>query len=341
MSDRRRDLPASTAEIPRVLADQDLLSVEARARLEHWSPKDRARFTQLVRDAATELQRELLQRALAANHDANELHAFADALRALSDEEAFEACTPDPDRLGAGGGGAKAMAQLLAAQADPLVAFQLNSGELSPALADDPGPAYAPKGRRPLPAPEPPRPPARPPSFEEDDEPSVSVSRSGKLDPHFLGDSEEVSVSRAGPKPRGEASKAPAGLGPGSWAEDLLCEAVKPFGLTYREQVVDGPRLSLPRALEAAALALKKGIPVPVLLGPSAGEHRRYALLLQLQLSGKTRAFQLHDPFAKETVWVNEGDFIARAELPLSNKQLRRLTGIALPRFAARPGTRK
>jgi hypothetical protein len=233
------------------------------------------------------------------------------------------------------------MENLLAAQADPLAAFALNRQELSPALSDGLGPAY--DGRRPLQRQRPVSPPAAParrpplgPSFREDDEPSFSVSRSGRLAPKFLGDSEEVSVSHARPRPKGaEAGESRAGAALGTWAEDLLCEAVKPFGLTYREQLVDGPRLSLPRALEAAALALKKGIPVPVLLGPQAGEHRRYALLLQLQLSGETRAFQLHDPFAKETVWVNEGDFLSRTELPLSNKQLRRITGIALPRFSA------
>ncbi len=292
MTERR---PPPTAEL-RLLPEQDLLSVEARARLEGWAEKDRRHFTRLLRDAGSDLQRELLQRALAAAHDAPQLHAFAESIREMSDEALFEACTPDPAKLADRGG---AMEALLAAQADPLAALELNR-------------APRPSRRRPkLPAP-------------RDLPPPLPSERRNHSASTFQEDSEDLSGSSLG--------RAPGGAQP--YAEDLLSEAVKAFGLTYREQKVDGPRLSLARALDAAAVALKKGIPVPIFLGAEAGEHLRCVLLLQLEVAGKIRAFQLHDPFTPETVWVNEGDFLGRVELPLANKRLRRMTGIALPRFS-------
>ena len=54
-------------------------------------------------------------------------------------------------------------------------------------------------------------------------------------------------------------------------------------------------------------------------------------VLLQLSVSGKSRAWQLYDPFTAELVWANEGDLLARAELPFANKVNRRLTRIVLP----------
>ena len=74
-----------------------------------------------------------------------------------------------------------------------------------------------------------------------------------------------------------------------------------------------------------------RGVPIPIVLGPSPGEYRRYALILQVSTTGKSRAFQLHDPFTQETVWVNEGDLFARTELPFATKTHRRITAIALP----------
>jgi hypothetical protein len=54
-------------------------------------------------------------------------------------------------------------------------------------------------------------------------------------------------------------------------------------------------------------------------------------MLLQTSSSGKSRAWQLYDPFSQELVWANEGDLLARTELPFANKTNRRITRIALP----------
>ena len=76
----------------------------------------------------------------------------------------------------------------------------------------------------------------------------------------------------------------------------------------------------------------ERGLPVPLSLGAGAQKYSRYALILQVAPAGTSRAFQLHDPVSKETVWANEGDLLGRNELPFSNKSLRRITAIALPR---------
>ena len=55
----------------------DVLGEEAREKLGAWPAKARALFKELVEDASSEMQRELLQRAVAAGHSPAEIHAFA------------------------------------------------------------------------------------------------------------------------------------------------------------------------------------------------------------------------------------------------------------------------
>ena len=44
------------------------------------------------------------------------------------------------------------------------------------------------------------------------------------------------------------------------------------------------------RALDSAAAALKRGLPVPVILGAGAQKYSRYALILQVAPAGISRA---------------------------------------------------
>ena len=83
--------------------------------------------------------------------------------------------------------------------------------------------------------------------------------------------------------------------------------------------------------MSQAATTSARGVPIPIALGPEPGSARRFAVLLQSQVSGKNRAWQLYDPFTAELVWANEGDLLARTELPFANKVNRRLTRIVLP----------
>src|SRR5690606_19956765 len=106
----------------------------------------------------------------------------------------------------------------------------------------------------------------------------------------------------------------------------------RPFGISYQEHEVDTGGLTLEQGLQDAAEALAEGVVIPAALGPRAGEHRRYALILQAQKSGRSRAFQLYEPFSQEVVWVHQKDLLARTELPLGNKAYRRITALALPR---------
>lgn len=77
------------------------------------------------------------------------------------------------------------------------------------------------------------------------------------------------------------------------------------------------------------------------MLGSTPGERGRDALILQVSQTGRTRAFQLHDPSAEQTVWVNERDLLGRVELPFGAKFWRRITAISLPETsgARAPGT--
>jgi len=317
------------AEVP---ARLDPVMTESREELAGWSRRDRQLFEELLEDAPSELQRELLRRALAAGRQANELHAFGDAIRPLSDEAVFAACTLS-DRVAA----RQPIEERLQAEADPLYAYELNGGVITPQERSKPPPPRLAKDVRAAPPPvrQPPgrsvraAPPMRPPQDLEVDSEALAAlprTREGLLE---LGESKD-----ADPMPRAKPSPAPAfveGLFvEGRFAEDLFNDALRPLGLSLVERQVDGGGLSLEEALEGARFALENSVPVPVVLGARAGDYRRYAILLQVQHSGQSRVFQLHDPFAHETVWVHEGDFHARRELPLSDKVLRQITAIAL-----------
>ena len=270
----------------------DALKEEALEKLEGWSAQARQLFEELVEDAASEMQRELLQRAVAAGHSPAEIHAFADELRALPDPEAFDACT-----LGSDAPKGYTVEQLLRAEADPLYAYELKGHSLSP--ADDHGVPHSEPSLRPGP----------PPRF---DRPPPSALKE-------LGQSVDAIP--------GAARAAPAL----KLMEDLLNESAHRLGVVYLEQDVDDANLTLESALVKAAAAIGRGIVIPIALGPAAGHHRRLAILLQLSTFSGKRAWQIYDPFSGERVWVSEGDLLARTELPFSIKTNRRITRIALP----------
>ncbi len=320
----------------------DALSEEALEKLGAWPAKARALFQELVEDAQSEMQRELLQRAVAAGHTPAEIHAFADELRGLEDEEAFDACTLDADAPDG-----YTVVQLLRAEADPLYAYELKGHSLSPA-DDDEGAGPPTQELESLPYVAPPAAPTsgahKRPSFDSGPgDQSVSKGRplgfeatqstSGrhpKVDLNDLGQS-------IGATPRARPASGPTLPAPvaNKLMEDLLNEAARGLGVTYREQDVDDGQLTLEAALATAAGAVGRGIPVPIALGPAIAQHRRLALMLQTSMSSGKRAWQLYDPFSGELYWVSEGDLLSRTELPFSIKTNRRITRVALPMVKA------
>lgn len=530
----------------------ELLSPEAREKLEAWAANQRQLLAELLEDAGSDLQREFIDRAIVAGHTPAEVHAFADELRSMEDDEAFTACTLDADAPEG-----YTVNQLLRAESDPLYAFELKGGSLSPAddgadapvtteLSVDtsetgepeatpprpppvtvpPAPVPAPvsplvSGRPPVsskvaPAAAPPvlsvkdlappgtmsptgtlrprdlapagtmspggtlrpkdlapagaltpggskrpapadtqphaafRPPApgvvtpgasdtRPqpafrPSGGSDLQPGFkpplpgtsgpapadtqphpafkpplpgtsSTSSSGvkpavaslspggqvpfrppppgvampgtgvapafKPDPsrelggaaaapsgtHRSGGGLPMSPRDSGAPPvparmlarelgasaesaRGRAGGSSPALGQAPVAnklcEDVLTDACRPFGLSFREYDVDlEGSTTLEQALEQAAIALQRGVMVPVCLGPLPGQHRRFAVLMQLSVVGANRAWQLYEMTTQELMWMNEGDLLARKELPFANKANRRITRLALPNIKA------
>jgi len=321
----------------------ELLSPEAREKLEGWAASSRTLLAELLEDAASDLQREFIDRAIAAGHSSAEVHAFADELRGMSDDQAFDACTLDADAPEG-----YTVNQLLRAEGDPLYAYELKGGTLSPAedgevpvttelsLEDE-----EPKKREELPAYVPGRPK---PSF--DSGPTTARGR-GPQSGGALGRAVDLGASPEGPgrsRAPGPSSGLEAALSSNSGLnaalgavthrlmDDVLNEACHAFGLSYRECDVDGDsKMTLESALELAAQALQRGAVVPVTLGPAPGQHRRFAVLMQMQVSGRTRAWQLYELATQELVWANEGVLLARAELPFSNKTNRRITRVALP----------
>ncbi|MBX7116204.1 MAG: hypothetical protein K1X64_17885 [Myxococcaceae bacterium] len=288
----------------------DSLSEEARERLTRWPLKSRRLFDELMEDAPTDLQRELLQRAVASSHTPAEVHAFADAIRAYSDGEAFDACTLDAD-----GPQGFTVAQMLKAEGDPLFAFQLNGGSLSP-REESAELKRSVSGENPLP------PWAKPRKLVFDQQ--SSTKRARRPDARDLGASADAEPELTASRP----------ASPGALLDDLLNEAVRPRGLTFREHVLDAEgSLTLEAALPKMVEALKKGIPLPIAMGTQKRQVRRLGMVLQVSATSSRNVFQLYDPFAPEVVWVHEQDLLGRADLPFKHQLVRRLTHVALPQW--------
>lgn len=286
----------------------DELTADAREQLEAWDDAEQTLFHELLEDASSELQRELLGRALAAGHDVGALHAFADALRPMSDREAFAACTSSE----AGSASARSVVARLRAEADPLFAFEAN-GHSTQRTAEEPDDDVISSRRIPpellL--------PVQPPAYAR---------------PARATFEEESRVERTSARGGGEISRVSGVEGSGRpYASEIYSDAARAFGISYREEAVDSPRLSLEKALERVADALSRNLIVPATIGGEVGEFRRDVLILQVQPAGKSRSFQLHDPFSAETVWAHERDLLARLELPFKDKRNRRLTAVSLP----------
>ncbi len=329
-------------------------SAELEAALERWSPRTRKLFVELMEDATSELQQELVQRSVLAGHTPGEVHAFADELRSLSDEECFEACTVD-DAAPEG----YTVAQLLRAESDPLFAFELNGGVISPNdsdvgpslveppkkeamdVADDRGLAADPVRR----AKEQRR------GFNVESGSHRSVPR---RDPEHVGDSgSHRALQRkeqgftSGPQRAIQRGEVELGAGPvaasvhvavpmaisgARFFEDLLGDATRGLGFSWKEQEIDAMGgLTLDEALRQAQAALGRGIPVPFLLGNAQAKPLRFVLMLQGSTSGATRAYQLYEPSSQELVWANEKTILSKGELPFDNKALRRFLRVALP----------
>ncbi|MDP2269737.1 MAG: hypothetical protein Q8N23_00800 [Archangium sp.] len=301
------------------------VSEEATDQLAQWPQRARALFAELLDDAGSDLQREFIQRAVAAAHTPAEVHAFADELRGMSDEEAYEACT-----LNESAPEDYTVTQLLRAEADPLFAFELMGGRIEPNEDQHSSSGFIPP-RRAL------------DTIELEavaplDAVAAAVSKKKSSD-SFEADSPGTRVKKLDwndlPSNRPAPQKKDAGPSSSNgtrFLESLLAEATRGLAISWKEQDVDVPGgLTMADALASAAGALSRGIPVPCAVGPAPGDHRRFIVLMQLNTSGKNRAWQLYDPFSSELLWANEGDLLAKAELPFANKLNRRLTRIVLP----------
>lgn len=311
------------------MATTHTISDEAADQLAQWTPRARMLFDELLDDASTDLQREFLQRAVASAHTPAEVHAFADELRGLSDEEAYEACTLQEDAPDD-----YTVSQLLRAEADPLFAFELKGGTIEPnedlhgGTTENQLPRPLSKDKRDL---------------DEDHrklDPLAKALSGKKPSDSFEAESPGARAPKkmdwndlsGGNQPAAPKKEGPSTAGGQRFLESLLAEATRSLHISWREQDVDVPGgIALADALASAAGALTRGIPVPCAVGPNPGDHRRFVVLLQLNTSGKSRAWQLYDPFSAELVWANEGDLLAKAELPFANKVNRRLTRIVLP----------
>ncbi|MBM4779072.1 MAG: hypothetical protein GQE15_15305 [Archangiaceae bacterium] len=296
---------------------------EVQAVLDGWSARGRKIFQELMEDASSELQQELVQRAILAGHTTGEVHAFADELRGLSDDECFAACTLDDDAPED-----YTVTQLLRAESDPLFAFELKGGTLTPNEEDDAPSAALPAQRREVMDAPIARELAADPVRRAKEQRAGFNAESGGF--RSMVASKPAALAATPVAPSGAMPAMPAAAG--RLFEDLLGEATRALGVSWREVELDVPGgVPIDQALQQAAGALQRGIPIPCVIGNAQGRPLRYLLVLQTSTSGTNRAFQLYEPFSQELVWANEKDLLSRGELPFDNKSLRRLLRMALP----------
>lgn len=279
--------------------------------LERWPAKARQRLVECLEDAASELQREFIQRAVAAGHSPAELHAFADEIRGQTDSELYDACT-------LGGRHDFTVEQLLRAESDPLYAFELNGHTLSP---EDDGPAMLPVSPAPL--------------ADTRQVSPVEAALRRKVVRFDATSGEPISspgrmgVLKGPPPAPAVGARA---VSSGSGLEEAANDASRALGVSWRDAEVDVPGgLSLAEAVRAGSAALTEGLTLALWVGPRVREPRRAVIALQLNRSGTTRAWQLYDPLSGETVWAHEADLQAGHELPFVDKANRRVTRILLP----------
>lgn len=297
--------PRPRAALERALADaQDPVLGESAELVSDWDDEDRAQLIELLEDAESDLQREMLHRGLAAGRPLRELHSFADAIRGLDDEAIFSECTPPRSGF--------PLNVLLTAQADPLAAYELNGNELR----------HAGRGKGGAPV-------KLPPQLMVE-RTFVPVKGAPRFDASADTDARAPDAREIG---RSGERAAPVDPVQGKFSEELFNDAGKALERRFNELAVDTGAFTLERAMPLLADALARGVPVPCILGRQPGDFRRYALFLQVQTSGRNRAYQLFDPVAQEAVWANEGDLLNRSELPFSDKVFRRVTALALPKL--------
>lgn len=369
------------------------LSPESLDRLERWSDAGRAMLGELLERGASPLRKALLERALLAGHGPAEIDAFARAVKSLSDRELFEYCSVA--HSGRWRRTPPGFATMLRAEADPLLAFELNGGYLrvdrraderwlvsARAAAESSGVAFEaqaePQGAAVPARGEPARAlGADDGSFDarSGDRPSNSGRTAGLagpptgLSPRPTGVGRVALSGPSGPVPfdsgdvlpeviaRDRSSAASRGSAPSEGGtprggavfdqlppedgetptpllRDAVSRATTGWSLRWSEFELDvRGGLPLEEGLERASRASVAGYPVPAAIGPAVGQSRRVVLLVQQHRSGQTRAWELYDVLSAELAWANEGDLLARRELPFADKRNRRLTRLALPRL--------
>ncbi len=253
-----------------------------------------SRLRELLEDAASPLQAELLKRGIAAGRSIGELHAFGDAIRGMTDAALFQACA-----VNSAAKGNLLMKTLLEAQADPLAAFVLNGGVLTPSV-----------------------------------EPVTSPQTVSKKTPSktFMGDSEPTQPHRLlRPKPGdlGVGNASDTDFSSLQSSLNSLCRGLNVSWTVY--EVGAGQKMSVAAALQQALAQVDRGQCIPFGLRPLKGEGLGYLLALQVRKSTSGTAFQLLDVASSEALWVHEGDLLHGRELPFADKRLRIVCRTALP----------
>jgi DNA repair exonuclease SbcCD ATPase subunit len=243
-------------------------------KLESLDEASRKRFNDLSNNAKTPEERDYLSKALAANYSIDEIEAFAKKING-KDKDWLQnnlKLTGNTD-----GKGVKQQwshscnattTQALRGELDPLYSLKLHEENKDITKADN---ADGTKEN---------------PKLADEQKKALESEYSGKA----AGKHSGVAASRDDP----------TGTGSGRWADDLMNKSSDVTGVEYANQKI-GTSYKVDDAVTDIDSGLKKGHPVPIVIGNSSTAYTHYVLVTGRD-DGPPATFTIHDPWDGVTV---------------------------------------
>lgn len=280
LSEADRLLLASAAARVGVMGEaQALRAVELLAKL---PAADAAKFSALVDQAQSPLERAFVFKALAAGYPVAELEPFAaqirgwDRAKLLSTLNLADPIVEDGAQTG--------LKQQFRASCVPTTGQALR-GEVDPvyALAVRTG--------------------------------NTDVHRADEADPYALNkplaDEQAKVLTDAGGAPSPRSSWYGSGT-PWARLDEVYNRVAAQTGFVYASvQFDEHPELTLDAALDELAGQLGRGIPTPLLVGVAGAPKCHAMIALEAQGTGGDQRFLIHDPWEGTTLWVTRAELVA------------------------------
>jgi tetratricopeptide (TPR) repeat protein len=264
-----------------ITADGNILGItqanRARTRLAALEPADRSGFISLTRQAASDIERLYLYKALASGHSIREIETFANRIRGQNAQ-----WLNDNLRLSGSSSGTGVQQQWSHSCNATMV--QAVQGEMDPIYSlriHDENPNFATVNN----------------SNGMAQNPNLATEQNNMLTSTYNGGlAGSVGWS-------GIAVARGAGGGRGRWADDLLNQRSATTGMSFTTRRV-GTDITLSNLIATMDASLRQGMPVPIVIGNGLNQFTHYVLVTSLTPATATvpTTYTIHDPWSAQTV---------------------------------------